>query len=377
MIYLLTNRRIVRDLATGRESISPDGRERPLPVFRLGTVSTTATGSSYELLPDEFVENYKGLTPATDADAEAGTRRMFLDLYQQMAAAPADKGDVLVFIHGFNYTLDDEFAHIRQLETLYLKHVDSPVSHLLYVSWPTVGKITYYPDDQEDALDTGRVLGRVLRKVVRFFREFFAASLQTGGPRPAFCGRKIHLAAHSMGNQVLERAILELNQDALAAAPLFAEALLLNADCDWTTLEAGQPLNRLPDYAERTHVYNHHSDDALLISETTKNHARRLGRHGPRDLDLIPPRTLVVDCTGLKALPTNLPAGHPAKRALPALARQAAPEGPPIKERLIDHWGYLTRPEVINDVRAVLRGEPAGAIKGSRTGTGSNRLYKL
>jgi len=53
--------------------------------------------------------------------------------------------------------------------------------------------------------------------------------------------------------------------------PLFGEALLLNADADWTALTPDRPMHLLSELSARVHVYSHASDDALLISELTKN----------------------------------------------------------------------------------------------------------
>jgi len=156
---------------------------------------------------------------------------------------------------------------------------------------------------------------------------------------------------------------------------LFGEVLLLNADADWNVFEPGQPLHRLPEYCERTHIYNNYSDDALWISQHTKNFMKRLGRHGPMSLDNLPPRTKVVDGSGLKAKGGKVAAAA-MKDRFAARAAEITGQKVPTRERLMDHWGYLYRPEVIADVKAVLAGVGSTSITG-RTSTPHPNLFKL
>ncbi len=377
MIYVVTNRRIVKKTVGGSEveSIANDGRERALPVFRIATVefgSGAAAKPVVELVPDEYVESYHDDTEAVPLDRVFGTRRMFLDLYRQMKDAPQGKGDALVFIHGFQYTFEASLDHLRKLEEVYVKPADSPISHLIYFSWPSCGELTEYKDDQVDAIESGKLLGRLFRKTRQFFAEYFGAK---DDPHREFCGRKIHIAAHSMGNQVLTYMIHEMNHYPQDPFSLFSEMLLLNADADWNVFEPGQPLSQLPEYGERTHIYNNYSDDALWVSQHTKNFKKRLGRHGPSDLDTLPSRTLVVDASGLKA--ASAKAGAAAEKdRFAARAAEITGAKVPTRERLMDHWGYLYRPEVIADVKAVLAGKSSSKVPG-RAATSHPKLFKL
>lgn len=373
MIYILTNRAVEKD-AAGHERIANDGKEAARPVFRIATVELHATDPQkdvVELVPDQFVDQYDRVKPDDPPEKHAGSKRMFLDLYQRMRDEPSKrKGDALFFLHGFQYTFADSLAHLRKLHELYVKPAESPVSHLVYFSWPSLGRITGYRDDRHDAIESGKLLGRVFRKARQFMLEFFAA---LPDPRDAFCGHRIHLAAHSMGNMVLYWMSHELNTYPDPPFSLFGEILLLNADCDWDAFNPGEPLHRLPEYGERIHIYNHQGDDALWLSQNTKNWVKRLGRQGPADLNLLPSRTLVMDCSGLK----KGVAKDPRRDAFAATAgRLSRGTGTPTKETLLDHWGYLYRPEVIGDIRATLRGESSAAIAG-RTATSNPRLFKL
>lgn len=373
MIYLLTNRAIEPD-GQGGERIANDGREAAQPVFRIATVDLHASDprrDKVELVPDQFVDQYDTLQPDADPRNYAGSKRMFLDLYQRMRDEPsAKKGDVLFFLHGFQYTLADSLRHLRKLHELYVRPAASPVSHLVYFSWPSRGQLTQYRNDRRDAIESGKLLGRVFRKARQFLLEFFAAQPD---PRGAFCGHRIHLAAHSMGNMVLYWMTHELNTYPDPPFALFGELLLLNADCDWDAFNPDKPLHRLPEYGERIHIYNHQSDDALWVSANTKNWVKRLGRQGPADLELLPARTLVVDCSGLKKAAGK----DPRKDEFASVAGEVSlGTKTPSKETLLDHWGYLYRPQVVADIHSVLRGESSSRIAG-RTPTTHPRLYRL
>jgi hypothetical protein len=377
MIYVVTNRKIDTRMEGGRvvETIHNDGEETARPVFRIATVDLHATDPKKDvvtLVPDEYVESYDNMESDVPLDRVFGTRRMFLDLYRRMSEAPEGKGDTLVFLHGFQYSFEASLEHIRKLSQVYLEAKDCSVANLVYFSWPSAGSLTDYKDDQVDAIESGKLLGRLFRKTRQFFLEFFGSK---EAKRNEFCGQQIHLAAHSMGNQVLTHMIHEMNHYPQVPFSLFGEVLLLNADADWNVFEPGQPLHRLPEYCERTHIYNHYSDDALWISQHTKNFMKRLGRHGPSSLDTLPPRTKVVDGSGLKARGGKA-ATAAMKDRFAVKAAEITGQKVPTRERLMDHWGYLYRPEVIADVKAVLAGVGSASITG-RASTPHPNLFKL
>lgn len=327
--------------------------------------------------PDDYPNSYDSLAPDADPEGVAGTQQLFLALYQDMLAAPREKGDVLIFLHGYNYTWNDSLRHLHRLHQLYAAPADSPVRTILYFSWPSVGDLFRYKVDQKNGSVSGWMLGRLFGKVIQFYADFF--NRERGADRPAFCGKHIHLAAHSMGNQVLEHLFKAINGVDFYRKNLFEEILMLNADADWDALEPGRPLHQLTEYGNRLHIYNNRSDDALDISVDTKNDKKRLGRHGPRDLTLIPPHTLVVDTTSDPAdlndslSDASMQEDPFAVRATRIVSRNDAPIS--IKEVLIDHWGYLYRPAVIEDIKAVLRGQSSSEIE-HRTPK-DRHLYRL
>jgi esterase/lipase superfamily enzyme len=378
--WIITNRPVVRKRVGGAmvERVNPD-EHTALPVFRIATYTPPAnaegmTGEQLEafveFVPDEYVSGYDGIGPGDDPTSMRGTRRLFTELYQTMRDAPVEKGDSMFFMHGFDYGWYDSLAHLQRLHEVYSVPDSSPVGQLLYFSWPGYGDLGRYPSDQRIAQPSGALLGRIYAKALQFYREFFGDPANS----PEFCGKEIHLAAHSMGNMVLQEFMRSIVDYRFLRANIFGQTLLLNSDIDWDSLEPGHPLYSLPEYCNRVHVYTHADDDALWISENTKSeHDKRLGRHGPKDWRVICPRTMIVDTTRLDgtfasaagadryyadAVASLSPARQARDEAVAAHVLGSAPRGRDVnlRERMFDHWGYLHRPEIIADVYQVLQG---------------------
>lgn len=402
--WIITNRTVTKDAETGHDVLAPDrqkDRVGGLPVFRVATFDAKGLPlapdddrlmSAVRFIPDAYIGDYDRLRRMSelldsgdepDLTGLPGTLRMFADLYHSMRNAPEGKGDALVFIHGFNYSWTDSLRHLLSLVRVYAQPEASPVSHIIYFSWPSWGSKLRYPSDQEIAQPAGTNFGRLFGKIVQFYRDAFVPQrpVEVGEPVTGpltFCGRRLHLGAHSMGNQVLEEFMRAIVGVQSLKVPIFGQTLLLNADEDWTALEPGRPLHHLPGYSDRIHVYNHKSDDALLISEATKNSERRLGRHGPRSMSdtVLADRTVVVDCSKLHLARSSRARREPALTAAAGVATKAAADrfyetaqsvlegSDNTKERLYDHWGYLHRPEVVADIYRVLRAEAASEIPG-------------
>ncbi len=382
--WILTNRPVGRRKNAGGtfEERILDEQNESLPVFRLASFSPAKKGERdferledrVEVIEDGYPSSYESLRFTEDARSLAATQRMFLEMYEDMKAAPKSKQDTLFFIHGFNYSWPDALTHLQKLHEIYVKPRTSPIGRIVYFTWPSWGSLLKYQKDQEIARPSGQLLGRVFGKTVRFYRDFFKPCKNGDSEDPEYCGGRIHLAAHSMGVQVLTEMVRFIRPYKFLDLALFGEVLLLNGDAGWRSLERKRPLSYLPDIAERIHVYNHESDDALRISGWTKNSEKRLGRLGPRSLDLLPPRTLVVDCSDLNG---SSPAKPKSDSAMLAVARRVLNMDSKVKakERLFDHWGYLNRPEVVADIYQVLKGVSSAEIEGRAPR--SERLFRL
>ncbi len=335
-IYIISNRKVLRTRSEdGKKKFSDDGKEKALPMFRVAECEIKRNKIDYTILDDTLQTNYndvvKSIQERKNNDKLAGSARMFYDLYTQMLDEKKSRSDVLFFIHGFSNSFQDNLEHIVKLHKLYIEPEQSPLKHLVYVSWPTRDhKVLTYWDDQQDAIETGFVLGRLYLKLLTFFRELFEIHRQEQ------CQNKIHLAAHSMGNQVLKQ-MLNCIPD-LRLFPLFGEVLLLHSDVEDDVYNPGQPFTKLEKLASRTHMYVHNSDDALRISRFTKNGNKRLGHRGPVDRSFLNNKTFIVDVTQIRG-------------------------GESLRERCIDHWGYLDRKEQVEDIITVLIGQDEALFK--------------
>jgi esterase/lipase superfamily enzyme len=349
--YIITNRPVQN--VNGVERIVDSADANALPVFRIALFDPHAYQSDQEnyqpeLVPDTEWSDYKELQSG-DSKSQflAGSKRLFLELHQKMSKHKEQdsKGDTLFFIHGFNYSFKDSLKHLGALHKHFVEAADSPIESIVYFAWPSKGRITQYFSDQRNAHATGAVLARLFLRSRDFLEDYFGAgeagdTEDSTGNHPHPCRRRIHLAAHSMGNQVLEHCLRNLGADSGYVFPLFQEILLLNADVDDHALHKNNGLANIHHIGRRIHVYCHQSDDALRFSGSLfKNNQKRLGFDGPprASLNELPPRTVIVDTTYTAAAS--------------------------VREILFDHWGYLKRKAVTSDIRAVLRGESAAKIE--------------
>ena len=338
-IFIISNRETTKNKEGKlRFKDARSGRQRASHDFRIAEYDLE--DDDYDIKGDLSDDDYEGVANSKSTRL-TGTKYMFNKLYKSNLDECVDAGDILFFIHGFNYKFKDNLRDIKKLNDLYLND-KSGVKHLVYVSWPSRGRILKYKDDQLDARETGIVLGRLFGKLRRFFIDTFGPY---GENDP--CNKKIHLAAHSMGNQVLYKMLSALPQRQKFS--VFSEVLLLNADAPYDGFEPEMPFTVLQEIGERTTIYMHKSDDALWISDKTKDNSKRLGRSGPKNTENLNEETFVVDTTKVK--------GRASKR-----------------EKFIDHWGYLNRRAVIDDVTAVLSGKAYSEI-GKRTRHDDKRNY--
>ena len=343
-IYIISNRAIIKD--KGTERFNPNGQEKASHNFRIAEYD--ADLKDYTIFPDRSAVDYSDVATGQtkkQSDALTGTGRLFFDLFKQLSSSK-QRADVLVFIHGFNYDLNANLEHIEQLKKAYLDRTNCTIEHLVYVSWPSLGRMWKYTDDQPDAIDTGAILGRAFRKVHQFYVDMF----DSGNHEP--CRQRIHLAAHSMGNQVMHHFAAQLGETPF---PLFNEILLLNADCDYDLFEPGKAFTHLHKLCERVHIYINQEDDALLVSQGTKNKKQRMGRKGPSNLHDLPANVIIMDTTGAGQRRDDIA----------------------LRERVGDHWGYLERKPVRDDIIQVLAGTDEDDIPRRKVWDANPRYFYL
>jgi esterase/lipase superfamily enzyme len=203
--------------------------------------------------------------------------------------------DTLVFVHGFNVSFNGALeagARLARDVRIRAAATDAgrPVNVVVF-SWPSDGEavplMSYY-SDREDARASGPALARAFLKLREFLLKMRVEDR---------CERSIHLLAHSMGAYVLRQglqALIAKEPDSLTRA--FDQILLAAPDEDDDTFERDDKLRPLPRLGRQVTVYFNPADRALTISDKTKANPDRLGSDGPRMVDLLPKKVVLVDC---------------------------------------------------------------------------------
>jgi esterase/lipase superfamily enzyme/acyl carrier protein len=214
--------------------------------------------------------------------------------------ASGTRYDAFVFIHGFNV----KFAEAARRTGQMAYDLGFDGAPILY-SWPSDGSLLHYLSDREDAEWSVPHLERFLRDLA-----------ENAGHR------RLHVLAHSMGNQVLIRALNELAlRRGENAEPLFENVILAAPDFD-AQVFSEQIAPRIVSLGRRWTLYASDKDKALDAS--TMLAVKRLG------LPLsVAAGVDTVDASGVDVTPWSVPEFH----------------------------SYFVRKQrVINDLIAVLRG---------------------
>jgi esterase/lipase superfamily enzyme/acyl carrier protein len=211
--------------------------------------------------------------------------------------------DTFVFVPGYNVS----FARAARRTAQIAYDLDFQGVPILF-SWPSAAKLTAYFADRENAEWSAAHLARFLRDIVA-----------------EVPGGRIHLLAHSMGNQALIRALNEIAARRGPNAPaLFANVVLAAPDFDAQVfLEQLAP--RVVGLSRQWTLYASDKDRALDAAAALS--ARRLGLPLPvaRGID-------TVDASGIDVAPWSVPEFH---------------------------TYFASKQRVISDLAQVLRGTPA------------------
>jgi esterase/lipase superfamily enzyme len=347
-VYILSNRKIIRHKGERVDSFSND--EYSIPSFRIAKCNfdsykeptaaakkkkdyTNRNILNYQLFSEPQKQGYqdvldvllneKGIKESSlTANHLGGTQRMFYELYKNMSSTK-DRSDVLIFIHGYAYDFDDELKAILDLKKLFIDNTESPVEHILFVSWPassSVVPLTYF-DDKAASINSGASLMRLFYFYTQFLKDIF--SNRDLIP----CNQRIHIAAHSMGNRVLQSMLYSLKKENILR--VIDQVLLLNSDVSYKVFEDQETsFNKLPLLASRVSIYLNRKDLILGISQFTKNILTpRLGKNGPSNIEPYKDIVSVIDCTFVEDDLLNT-----------------------FKFEAGNHWGYLSSSSVQNDI---------------------------
>lgn len=345
--YLITNRQ-VRAGSGGKgylrvnetEYLRADGEEEAMDNLRYGQVRFDAKRAKkladfdlrlYPDLTDEQMERM-ALEEPLPKGTVAPSVQVFEALRAQGMAARKNTAHVLVYVHGFNSDLEGALTTLADLHRRYVEPADSPIGQIVLFTWPSRGSLTRYRDDTRDAVKSGYAMARAFRSMSAFFRQLVLDARRAGtDPAAAFCNQKIHLLCHSMGNRVFEGMMTELRANGIKPNSVFGEILLMAADVDDDCMEREKAMSDAILLAERLHIYYHNGDQALGVSEKTKNAYNRLGRWGARRTNPLPDSVYQADVSAIKD-----------------------EEG--IRDKAAHHWYYLNSPNVVKDVMSVLKG---------------------
>ncbi|MDN3670062.1 alpha/beta hydrolase [Echinicola jeungdonensis] len=316
-----------------KEFIRKDGDEEAKHNLRYGMVSFDPKKAKkledyniqiIEDLSDKALEKLKS-EGKDDEIKKLGSTQVFESLYKEGRKAKG-RQDILFFIHGFNSDLETAMETLRELHEKYIEPDHSPIKHIVIFTWPSKKKILRYRNDAQDALQSGYALARSYAGLKEFFVRKFVKDKQP------MCQQKIHLLCHSMGNRVLEAMLTGLLDIRVEINSLFGEIILVGADIDYNALEQPKPLYRLIDFGERVHVYYHNNDQALGISELTKNAFNRLGRWGAKNSLHLPDDIYQSDVSDIQD-----------------------DEG--LLHDRVHHWYYYNSPSVVRDITEVIQGQ--------------------
>jgi esterase/lipase superfamily enzyme len=187
----------------------------------------------------------------------------------------------LIFTHGFNVTFANAARRTAQM-TYDLDFAGVPI----LFSWPSDGKARAYLSDREDAEWS-------IPYMERFVTELIDRSRL----------ERLHLIAHSMGNQALISTLhmLALRRPA-DAPPLFENVILAAPDFDAQRFTE-QLAPRIVSLAKRWTLYA--SDKDVALKASTAFSAKRLGLPLPL-IDNVD----TIDASGIEVTPWSLPQRH-------------------------------------------------------------------
>ncbi|MCA9165539.1 MAG: alpha/beta fold hydrolase, partial [Planctomycetales bacterium] len=173
----------------------------------------------------------------------------FLSELKQRVAA-SDKKDAFVFVHGYNVTFGDAIKRTAQL-WVDLEFRGAPLSF----TWPSQGELKDYLADSTNAEVAAFQLAKFLKLVDK----------ESGAER-------IHLIAHSMGNDVLTRALREMKTDLAQPDCHFREILLAAPDVDAQLFQLIVPAIR--NDVQHITLYASNNDRALKESYRFRKYPR-------------------------------------------------------------------------------------------------------
>lgn len=211
--------------------------------------------------------------------------------------------DVVMFVHGFNVSFHDAAIRTAQIAN------DIGFNGIpVLFSWPSDASLLGYTRDREDANWSRTYLENFLEEIIEKSKH-----------------KRIHLIAHSMGNQVLIGALYQMAlRRGENTEDLFSSIIFAAPDFD-AELFSEQIAPEITKLSKNWTIYASDKDAALDISNTVNN-APRLGQPVSPLAGMS-----VIDATGIEVTPWSVPEFHSY---------------------------YATKQRVIDDIVSVIKGVP-------------------
>ena len=249
--------------------------------------------------PTRYLQIPPGVTPAPDhevkrADVWIKRLRKASVWGQDARVRSRERGDILVFVHGYNNSQKVVMARHDRL-ALDLMSAGYKGAILSY-DWPSDDIALNYLEDRHDAKHTAMQL---VTDGVRML-----AAEQTPD-----CSINIHLLGHSTGAYVIREAFDDADDSRLANnAWAVSQIVFIGADVSAGSMAFGNATtDSLYRHCARLTNYSNLYDSVLKLSNAKRlGVAPRVGRVGLPDV--VSPKAVNVDCSGYFAALENDPA---------------------------------------------------------------------
>ncbi len=244
-------------------------------------VALTPSGTTYLKLDDA---DSTLVNPARAMTGDAWVNDIRTQVPKQTDATGVVRGDVLVFIHGYNNTPDLVLQRHRLIKKnlAYYGFLGTVVSF----DWPSGDTALAYLPDRQEAKETAFAL----------VRDGIWAVAQG---QSANCDINVHLLAHSTGAYVVQEAFDDADDHAAIAAINWtvSQIAFISGDISSNSMEAGDSETvSIYRHCIRLTNYSNTHDEVLQISNVKRIGVEpRVGRIGLPEL--APPQALNVDCS--------------------------------------------------------------------------------
>ena len=224
-------------------------------------------------------------------------------VFQALKKQMETRQDLVIFIHGFNVDWFEAVASALALELMLNRHSlnneEQKDTCVFLFSWPSDGammKNKAYLSDRNDARDSSIAVARGFLKL----RDFLMTLRPTHkDPSIKECGQQLHLLCHSMGNYVLQHALVSLDKlnNQKRFPQLFQHIFMCAPDVDDNIFEEERPMVNLHRLAKQVTVYYNNGDLAMYISDYTKGNTDRLGHNGTARPSQLHNKVSQVNCS--------------------------------------------------------------------------------